>query len=108
MIMWNVIAYHLFRNDGKLLCLGCSRSLKFFDLRESVRPVCSLPMPNLVRSVSAADRHPCIACIVEDFISIYDRRRLTSPLYRILIPYFVSTAFLSPGFMWLSSWNSWI
>ncbi|EFO20673.2 hypothetical protein LOAG_07817 [Loa loa] len=76
------------RNDPSMLCLGCSRSMKFFDIREGARPIYSIPVSNQVRSVTAGDVHFCIACIIEDFACIYDRRHLKSPLYRKQISYF--------------------
>lgn len=79
-----------YRNDPSMLCLGCSRSIKFFDIREGARPVCSVPVSNQVRSISAGDVHFCIACIIDDFACIYDRRHLKSPLYRMQVSYFVS------------------
>ncbi|VDM17172.1 unnamed protein product, partial [Wuchereria bancrofti] len=45
------------RNDPSILCLGCSRSMKFFDIREGARPVCSVSVSNQVRSISAGDVH---------------------------------------------------
>ncbi|CAG9537360.1 unnamed protein product [Cercopithifilaria johnstoni] len=76
------------RNDPSMLCLGCSRSIKFFDIRECARPVCSVPVSNQVRSISAGDVHFCIACIIDDFACIYDRRHLKSPLHRMQVSYF--------------------
>ncbi|KAL3981821.1 hypothetical protein ACH3XW_44655 [Acanthocheilonema viteae] len=77
------------RNDPSVLCLGCSRSIRFFDIREGgARPVCSVPVSNQVRSISAGDVHFCIACIIDDFAYIYDRRHLESPLHRMQISYF--------------------
>uniref|UniRef100_A0A915PK25 GATOR complex protein MIO zinc-ribbon like domain-containing protein n=1 Tax=Setaria digitata TaxID=48799 RepID=A0A915PK25_9BILA len=75
-------------HDPSMLCLGCSRSIKFFDIREGSRPVCSVAVSNQVRSISASDAHLCIACIIDDFACIYDRRHLTSPLYKMQVSYF--------------------
>ncbi|KAK6110047.1 hypothetical protein QQG55_38385 [Brugia pahangi] len=76
------------RNDPSILCLACSRSMKFFDIREGARPVYSVSVSNQVRSISAGDVHFCIASIIDDFVCIYDRRHLKSPLYRMQISYF--------------------
>ncbi|OZC08413.1 hypothetical protein X798_04613 [Onchocerca flexuosa] len=76
------------RDDPSILCLGCSRSIKFFDIREGTRPVCSVPVSNQVRSISAGSVHLCIACIIDDFACIYDRRHLKSPLYMMQVSYF--------------------
>ncbi|VDK70464.1 unnamed protein product [Onchocerca ochengi] len=83
-----VMDFTWLRSDPSILCLGCSRSIKFFDIREGTRPVCSVPVSNQVRSISAGDVHFCIACIIDDFAYIYDRRRLKSPLYMIQLSYF--------------------
>ncbi|VDN07310.1 unnamed protein product [Thelazia callipaeda] len=76
------------KDSSSMLCLGCSRSIKFFDLREGSRPVCSFSVSNQVRSISAGDVHLCIACIIEDYAYIYDRRHLTSPIYKLPVSYF--------------------
>ncbi|VDK71922.1 unnamed protein product [Litomosoides sigmodontis] len=82
-----VMDFTWLKNDPSMLCLGCSRSMKFFDIREGPRPICSVPVSNQVRSISAGDVHFCIACIIDDFACIYDRRYLKSPLHRMRVSY---------------------
>uniref|UniRef100_A0A915AXG3 WD repeat protein mio zinc-ribbon like domain-containing protein n=1 Tax=Parascaris univalens TaxID=6257 RepID=A0A915AXG3_PARUN len=78
-----------FADDWSLIGMGGRRTLKLYDIREGTRPLLTTFVASPIRAIRADNvRQTRFACLYDDYVCVYDRRQIDSPLYKIQLSKF--------------------
>ncbi|VDK43751.1 unnamed protein product [Anisakis simplex] len=78
-----------FADDPSLIGIGGRRTLKLYDIREGTRPLFNTSIASQIRAIKSDNiRHQRFACLFDDYVNVYDRRNLSSVLYKITLSKF--------------------